>query len=63
MVCVRIFLLAWVTKFEVARLSPFHHVFFPQLVAGNIWFWSIWLPDFSFKKFSLNHGALQVTYF
>ena len=37
-----------------------HFVHF-QLVAGNIWFWSIWLPDFSVKKFSLtSSGPLQV---
>jgi len=28
-----------------------------KLVAGNIWFWSIWLPDFSVKKISLAPGG------
>ena len=40
-----------------------YYLHFPhfQLVAGNIWFWSIWLPDFSVKKFSLtSSGPLQV---
>ena len=70
MVCVRIFLLAWVgvqrkkIRFSLERIcvvlkserlfiiSEINLTFpcFPQLVAGNIWFWSIWMPDFNVKE-------------
>ena len=69
MVCVRIFLLAWVRRkkiifsiericvvlkperlFKISQINLTLPCLCCQLVAGNIWFWSIWVPDFNVKE-------------
>ena len=80
MVCVRIFLLAWVgvqrkkIRFSLERIcvvlkserlfiiSEINLTFpcFPQLVAGNIWFWSIWMPDFNVKENTVLISTLSI---